>query len=266
MAVRCKECSFVAKEDEGFCPECGAMYVDPEIVDESEALKPQKTSVAPKKKSGGLFSSLFGGGKKDTSHTETPSSYSDEPQVSEMPDDVDRSEIKVRCKECKEITGVDDHDGYCPGCGAYFVEPMDYVTNDSLAAERAAQAEELEKYKNVKKDFSEMNDVEKLEYLDEKVEDQFDQLIRDRHVLNEKANECMQCFTAAGTIKSNDQFEVMASMVEQRFANLEDFEMLKTEYLRLLNEFKVSHDKLVEARQEFLEQQNKVKGGAPAQS
>lgn len=261
MAVRCKECHHVAAKDEGYCPDCGAMYVDPEIVDDSLVGQVTARPKAPKKKGGGLFSSLFGAKTEDTpapaAHA-TPVRGADVKETP-LPEGVDRKDIQIRCQECKETTQIDDHDGYCPGCGAFYVQPFTYVTPQSQAAEREALQAEIDKQRQPKKTFDEMNDVEKLEHLHEKVNDTWDQLIKDRHVLNVKANECMQCFTAAGTIKSDDQFEVMESTVKQRYQNLEDFEILNREYRQLLDQFSAIHDKLTAARQELSVQQQKVK-------
>lgn len=170
----------------------------------------------------------------------------------------------MRCGECKELSGIDEHSGYCPNCGAFYVEPHDYVTPDSLAAEREALAVSLAKYERVKKSFEEMNDAEKAHHLKEKVADIWDQIVKDRHVLNEKANECMQCFTAAGTIKSDDQYEVLASMLKQREYNLKDFEILNREYRQLLQQFHTLHDSLVAAREAAAEQEKVMRQAQPA--
>lgn len=259
MAVRCKECQHVAAKDEGYCPDCGAMYVDPEIVDDSLVGQAVARPKPAKKKGGGLFSSLFGGGKSESEATARPSYTPEEVKETPLPEGVDRKDILIRCQECKETAQIDDHDGYCPSCGAFYVQPYTYVTPQSQAAEREALQAEIDKQRQPKKTFDQMNDMEKLEHLNEKVQDTWDQLIKDRHVLNVKANECMQCFTAAGTIKSDDQFEVMASTVKQRYQNLEDFDILNREYRQLLDQFSAIHDKLVEAREELTAHQQKVK-------
>lgn len=52
-AVRCKECAFVAKKNDGFCPECGAMYVEPlDLVDESLAGRARPGLRSRRKKAG----------------------------------------------------------------------------------------------------------------------------------------------------------------------------------------------------------------------
>lgn len=261
MAVRCKECQYVAAKDEGYCPDCGAMYdANPEIVDDSLVGQTPVRSKPVKKKGGGLFSSLFGGSKSEAEHAPARHAVpAGDVKETPLPEGVDRKDIQIRCQECKETTQIDNHDGYCPGCGAFYVQPFTYITPQSQAAEREALQAEIDKQSRPKKTFDEMNDMEKLEHLNEKVNDTWDQLIRDRHDLNVKANECMQCFTAAGTIKSDDQFEVMASTVKQRYQNLEDFEMLNREYRQLLDQFSAIHDKLVAARDELLTHQQKVK-------
>lgn len=265
-AIRCKECSFVAAKNEDYCPECGAMYVEPlDYVDDS--LVGQGRARAPKpekKKGGGLFSSLFGGGSKETSEPTVTKSVASTPRKSAPPPDVPRDQLKIRCQECKHIVPLDGHDGYCPDCGAFFVEPHDYITAESLAAEKEAAQASLENYRPVEKTFEEMTPQEQLNYLKEKVDDTWDLIIKERHVLNEKANECMQCFTAAGTIKSEDQYEVMASMIKQRYHNLQDFELIRADYLRLLEDFSKRHDELLQAKEAFLSHQAALKQGQPA--
>lgn len=258
-AVRCKECSFVSKENNGFCPDCGAMYVEPlEFVDASLAGKaPGRTNKPVKKKGGGLFSSLFGS-KPESVEAEafnetSRSTRSQTEKMTSLPEGVPRDQIKIRCQECETLTGIDKHEGYCPDCGAFFVDPVEYVTAESLAAERQARQSDMERFKETHKTFEEMNDQEKLVYLEEEVHDIWDDIIKDRHVLNEKANECMQCFTAAGTIKSESQFEVMASMIKQRYVNKENFEIYLQEYQSLLDAFNAKHDTLVTARRNLSE-------------
>lgn len=260
-AVRCKECAFVAKENNGFCPECGAMYVEPlEFVDESLAGKaPARVAVKSEKKKGGLFGSLFGGREEREAEPAVRPPVQQVQKSGTLPEGVPREQIKLRCQECKHLAGLDDHPGYCDNCGAFYVEPYDYVTPDSMAQEIEAQQADLEKYKKVEKTFEQMNDAEKLTHLREKVADTWDQIVKDRYVLNEKANECMQCFTAAGTINSEDQFEVLASMLKQRYHNLKDFDIFYREYQQLLEDFSGLHDKLLQAREAAVEQERKMK-------
>jgi Zn finger protein HypA/HybF involved in hydrogenase expression len=250
-AVRCKECQFVSKENNGFCPECGAMYVEPlDYVDASLAGK-APAQVKVEKKKGGLLASLFGGAKNDSKSAESVSARSEvKPRQTVLPD-APRDQIRIRCQECEEMTGIDAHEGYCPNCGAFFVEPFDYVTQESLAAEREALQADISQYKPVHKSFEEMTDAEKLAHLKEKLADTWDQIVKDRYVLNEKANECMQCFTAAGTIKSEDQYEVLASTIKQRYHNLQDFEILNREYRQLLDQFNQLHEGLLQVHQEY---------------
>lgn len=264
MAVRCKECTFVAKQNDGFCPECGAMYVEPvEVVDDSLVGKAQ-SSLATKteKKKGGLFSSLFA--SKETKE-ETPAKQSSSASSAasakvsgQLPEGVPRDQIKIRCQSCQELAGIDDHQGFCDHCGAFYVEPFDYVTAESLAAERVAEQANIEKYRPVKKTFEEMTEAEKAEHLKEKVADVWDQIVKDRYILNEKANECMQCFTAAGTINSDDQNEVLASMIKQRHHNLKDFDIFYREYQQLLEQFTTLHESLLQANRNYAEQAKKA--------
>ncbi|MGV3525551.1 MAG: hypothetical protein ACO1RX_15080 [Candidatus Sericytochromatia bacterium] len=266
-AVRCKECAFVAKQNDGFCPECGAMYVEPlDLVDDSLAGRAPARVKVEKKKGGGLFGFLSN--SRPESRSESPVTQpqtvsSSPPRQSALPEGVPREQIKMRCGECKELSGIDEHSGYCPNCGAFYVEPHDYVTPESLAAEREALAQSLAKYERVKKSFEEMDDAEKAHHLKEKVADIWDQIVKDRHVLNEKANECMQCFTAAGTIKSDDQYEVLASMLKQREHNLKDFEILNREYRQLLEQFHLLHDSLLAARQAAAEHAQAMRQAQP---
>lgn len=261
-AVRCKECAFVAKKNDGFCPECGAMYVEPlELVDESLAGKaPARTAPkAEKKKGGGLLSSLFGSkDSKEESAGKSMASQAAPQRSGQLPEGVPRDQIKIRCQECKHLSGVDQHSGYCDNCGAFYVEPHDYVTTESLAAERQAEHASLDQYKPVHKTFDQMDEAEKLHHLKENVADIWDRIVKDRYTLNEKANECMQCFTAAGTIKSEDQYEVLASMIKQRHHNLKDFEIFYREYKQLLEQFETLHEELLAARREYIQQEKQT--------
>lgn len=270
-AVRCKECAFVAKENNGYCPECGAMYVEPlEIVDESLVGRAPARPKVEKKKGGGLLSSLFGGAKEEpasrpssSSTTRSAGGAAMPASGGKLPEGVPLDQVKIRCQECQHLGPVEGHSGYCDNCGAFYVEPLDYVTPDILAAEVKSQQADLEKYKRVVKTFDEMDHGEKLHHLKEKVADTWDQIAKDRHVLNEKANECMQCFTAAGTIKSDEQYEVLASMIKQRYHNLKDFEIFYREYKQLLDQFNELHEQLLVARQAYTDQDRQAK---PAQT
>lgn len=243
------------------------MYVEPlDLVDESLVGKSTpRSAVKVEKKKGGLFGSLFGNkGESEPAPAARPATAAAKP-AGQLPEGVPREQIQIRCQECKHLAKLDGHSGYCDNCGAFYVEPLDYVTPESLAAERQEQQADLEKYKRVVKTFDEMNDDEKLHDLKEKVADVWDQIVKDRYVLNEKANECMQCFTAAGTIKSDDQYEVLASTIKQRYHNLKDFEILHREYKQRLDEFEELHQKLLQARQAYSEQHRKVQqAGATA--
>jgi len=265
-AIRCKECSFVAAKNEDYCPECGAMYVEPlDYVDDSLVGQSRARAAKPeKKKGGGLFSSLFGGGAKEESAPTTSRPAVAATRNTAPPADVPRDQLKIRCQECKHIVLLDGHDGYCPDCGAFFVEPHDYITPETLAAEKEAVQAAIENYRPVEKSFEEMTPQEQLNHLKEQVDDTWDLIIKERHVLNEKANECMQCFTAAGTIKSEDQYEVMASMIKQRYHNLQDFELIRADYMRLLEDFSKRHDQLLKAKAAFVDHQTALKQGQPA--
>lgn len=261
-AIRCKACHFVAATNQGFCPECGAMYIEPfDYVDANAAI----TNAAPKvekKKKGGLLASLFGGGRRQEPTLEPgiQSQPASSPSLtSALPPDLPQDQLKIRCQECRHIVLMGEQDGFCPDCGAFFVEPYEYVTEEMLAQEKAAAQAEIDNYRPVEKPFEEMNDHEKLVFLKEKLADAWDQIIKDRHVLNEKANECMQCFTAAGTIKSEDQYEVLASTIKQRYHNLQDFELVYADYKRLLAAFSKSHETLLQVRAEYLAHEARMK-------
>ncbi|MEZ0367629.1 MAG: hypothetical protein ACAI44_00940 [Candidatus Sericytochromatia bacterium] len=238
------------------------MYVEPlEFVDESLVGK-APSRVAPKaekKKGGGLLATLFGSKEDKDERPVVRPAVTTSQKAGQLPEGVPREQIKLRCQECQHLAGIDAHSGYCDNCGAFYVEPLDYVTPQTLAAELEAQQADLEKYKPVEKTFEEMDDVEKLDHFKEKVADTWDQIVKDRYVLNEKANECMQCFTAAGTIKSEDQYEVLASMIKQRYQNLKDFEIFYREYQQLLDQFSGLHQELLAERKAFAEQQQKVR-------
>jgi ribosomal protein S27E len=268
-AVRCKECLFVAAKNEGFCPECGAMYVEPlDLVDESEALKSvSRPAYRPeKKKGGGLFGSLFGGSKGEKTETASVTAAAPSRPASPPPDiaNIPRDQLKIRCQECKHITAADGHDDYCPSCGAFFVEPLTYVTPEMLAAEAEQKQAEIAVFKKQVKTFAEMSPQEQLNHLKEDIADIWDKITKDRHVLNVKANECMQCFTAAGTIKTDNPNEELASMIKQRYHNLQEFEMLNTEYRRMLDAFSAEHDRLRAAQQRYAEHEQALKAAQPS--
>lgn len=267
-AVRCQECRSIVPESDGFCEDCGAVFTEPlEYVDESylEQKKEQKKQKKEKKaKKGGFFSALFGS-SDDFDHP----LMSDAPlkpdeslrtQAEEAEDglevELSFDDLKIRCQECSETVLANDHEGFCPDCGAYFVKPYQYVSKESEQKKAAASYIPLAPEES--KSFEDMNDQEKLNFLKEKAEDIRDDLNNKRHHLNEKANECMQCFTAAGTLRSQDIDEVYSSMIKKRFENLSDFEVLFVEYKRQLEEFKDSFNTMITVKKEYVDFHQKV--------
>jgi hypothetical protein len=129
------------------------MYVEPlEFVDDSLIGK-APSRPKPEKKKGGLFSALFAPKSEPPEVERAKSSAASAPVSSSQLPDLPRDQIRMRCQECNELTGLDQHEGYCPNCGAFFVEPFDYVTADSLAAERESLLDDIEKYKQREKTF-----------------------------------------------------------------------------------------------------------------
>ena len=111
--------------------------------------------------------------------------------------------------------------------------------------------------KKASKPFEEMTQEEKVTFLKEQIEDLRDRTVTQRHFLTEKANECMQCFTSAGSIRSNDHDEVLGSIIKRRFDNLDEFEVLFIEYKRMLDEIMDTFEQMQNSKKLFTEFQVK---------
>jgi len=149
---------------------------------------------------------------------------------------------KIKCRECKSI--AEETETYCPECGAIFVQPFLY-----LEAEKKKE-QDLIASATQKKSPEQMNKEEKLKFLDEKCHDIRDELVKLRHHINEKANECMRCFTAAGIARANNFDDDIANMVYKRKENLEDIDLVLAEYRVLLQKMDTFMIELENAKEE----------------
>lgn len=148
---------------------------------------------------------------------------------------------KIRCKECGSAAEETEH--YCPDCGAIFVAPFTYVDQEKKIAEAVAPKT---------KSLEEMSFEERVHVLDEKCHDIRDELVRLKHELNEKANECMRCFTAAGIARAKDFDDDIANMLYKRRENMEDSEMIVNEYNALLSKMESKLRDLEEAKEDLI--------------
>jgi hypothetical protein len=154
---------------------------------------------------------------------------------------------KIKCKECR--SAAEETETYCPECGAIFVEPFTYVDDEKKIAEAAAP-----KVKSPE----EMTADDHIHQLDEKCHDIRDDLVRLRHDINEKANECMRCFTAAGIARAKDFDDDIANILYKRKENLEDHEVVLMEYRQILD--KIGNKlQLLDSAKEELEKFKKSK-------
>ena len=87
-----------------------------------------------------------------------------------------------------------------------------------------------------------------LEILKAQVEAIRDEANNLRRVLTDKANSCMQCFTAAGAMPTSDPDEAIHNIILRRRENLAEFDEVYREYTALLTELEGSYNELAEAK------------------
>jgi RNA polymerase subunit RPABC4/transcription elongation factor Spt4 len=148
---------------------------------------------------------------------------------------------QIKCKECSFIT--EETETYCPECGALFVKPFLYIDEEKKIAEEFAKKTEP-KLDTDSFDY-------KLKLLEEKCMDIRDELVKIRHLLNEKSNECQRCFTAAGISKANNFDDDIGNIVYKRKENLEEIDILLMEYRKLLNQLEQKYIELENSKEEL---------------
>lgn len=148
---------------------------------------------------------------------------------------------KIKCRECRSI--ADETETYCPECGAIFVPPFNYVDDEKKKA--AAIAPKV-------KSPEQMTTEEHIHELEEKCHDVRDELTKLRHDINEKANECMRCFTAAGIARARDFDDDIANILYKRNENLEDIDVLLMEYKQILSKIQEKLQELDFAKEDLI--------------
>lgn len=155
---------------------------------------------------------------------------------------------QIKCRECG--FAAEETESYCPECGALFVKPFLYLEQEKKIAEELAKAESK----------VDTNSPEyKLKMLDEKCMDIRDELVKIRHFLNEKANECQRCFTAAGIAKANNFDDDIGNIIYKRKENLEDIDVLLMEYKNLLTKLDQKYIELENSKEELEDFKKSVK-------
>jgi DNA repair ATPase RecN len=89
------------------------------------------------------------------------------------------------------------------------------------------------------------DDLEILKAQAEAIRDEANNL---RRVLTEKANACMQCFTAAGAVPTSDPDEAIRNILTRRRENLAEFDEAFAEYRKLLDELEGSYKELSDVK------------------
>ncbi|MFN8673866.1 MAG: hypothetical protein U0457_17525 [Candidatus Sericytochromatia bacterium] len=147
---------------------------------------------------------------------------------------------KIKCKECRSV--AEETETYCPECGAIFVKPFVYVDDEIKAAVAAAPKA---------KSFEEMSKDEKIHQLGEKCHDIRDELVKLKHEITEKANECMRCFTAAGIARARDFDDDIENLLYKRKENFADFDVLVMEYRKILAKVEEKVNLLNQAKEDL---------------
>jgi hypothetical protein len=147
---------------------------------------------------------------------------------------------KIKCKECRSV--AEETETYCPECGAIFMQPFMYVEEEKKIAQAVAPKT---------KSAEEMTADDHIHALNEKCHDIRDDLVKLRHDINEKANECMRCFTAAGIARAKDFDDDIANLLYKRKENLEDIDVVLGEYRVILSKIDTKLQELDSAKEEL---------------
>lgn len=90
------------------------------------------------------------------------------------------------------------------------------------------------------------------ELLQAELEAIFDEANHLRRQLTDKANACMQCFTAAGALQSKDPVESIKHILDRRRENLKELDEFLPEYQKLMDDLQKSYEELVETRKKMV--------------